>query len=147
MNKEHTTDLLNELYTLTDKPGSFHSYRRKHLDHLTNRTLSDYLSDYLSRHPNLKISQIVADSGLSKSNTYQIFSGRRKHPDKYKLVAICLAMDMSLKETNRALSLAKQAMLSPKDDRDVALIICLNCKYHSIQRVNSFLMRHQLHPL
>lgn len=147
MNKEHTTDLLNELYKLTDKPGSFHSYRERHLNHLTNKTLSDYLSDYLSRHPHLKISKIVTDSGLSKSNTYQVFSGRRKHPDKYKLVAICLAMDMSLKETNRALALAKQAALSPKNDLDVALTICLNCKYHTIARANSFLKQHHLNTL
>lgn len=147
MNKEHTTDLLNELYTLTDKPGSFHSYRERHLNNLTNKTLSDYLSDYLSRHPQLKISEIIADSGLSKSNTYQIFSGRRKHPDKYKLVAICLAMDMSVKETNRALSLAKQASLSPKNDLDVALTICLNCKYHTAARANLFLVQHQLRTI
>ena len=48
------------------------------------------------------------------------------HSQKYKLIALCIAMGMSVKETDRALLLANQPKLSPKIQKDAALIICIN---------------------
>lgn len=62
------------------------------------------------------------------------------HSQKYKLITLCIAMGMSVKETDRALLLANQPKLSPKIQKDAALIICINHKYRSVYKVNEFLM-------
>ena len=58
----------------------------------------------------------------------------------YLTGALCIAMGMSVKETDRALLLANQPKLSPKIQKDAALIICINHKYRSVYKVNEFLM-------
>ena len=87
------------------------------------------------------------DSNLKKSYADQFFNGYRTHPDKYKLIPLCLAMGMDLTETNRALRLAGQPVLDPRKELDMALIICINEKMKSMYKVNDFLTECGLTPL
>lgn len=137
---ERTTDLFHELNHMDDSLSSFADYRKRHLQEAEYHSLSDYLNLYLSEHPELSQPQIYRDANLSKDYAHQFFNGHRQHPGKYKLIALCIAMGMSVKETDRALLLANQPRLSPKIPTDAALIICINHNYRSIYKVNEFLI-------
>ena len=58
-----------------------------------------------------------------------------------------MAMGMDLTETNRALRLAKQAQLDPRNTTDMALIICINEQMQTIYDVNDFFIRSGLEPV
>lgn len=137
---ERTTDLFHELNHMNDDLSSFKEYQRRHPQEAAYHSLSDYLNLYLADHPQLSLPEVYRNANLSKSYAQQFFNGYRQHPDKYKLIALCIAMGMSVKETDRALLLANQPKLSPKIPKDAALIICINHKYQSVYRVNEFLM-------
>ncbi|MCD8231410.1 MAG: hypothetical protein LUD14_06275 [Clostridiales bacterium] len=147
MNDERTTDLLNELNNMDDKPESFQAFMERHASAKTFRTLADYLNDYISRNPELHIADVIKRSNTDKNYSYQIFNGRKKHPDKYKLIPLCIAMKMTVKETNRALFMAGQPALAPTENLDAALIICINHEYTDMISVNEFLTANGLAPL
>ena len=90
--------------------------------------------------------KIYIDANIPPSYGNQIFNGTKQHPGKYKLIPICIAMGMSLTETNRALRLAKAPELDPRNKQDMALIICINEKVRTIYNVNEFLAAAELPP-
>ena len=145
MNKERTTDLIGELNHIGNDPKAFQNYRKEHAE--GSLSLADYLNEYLSGHPELTIKEILENANLDRNYGYQIFNGRKEHPNKYKLIAACIAMQMSVRETDRALLLAGQPKLSPKIHLDAALIICLNRKYKNMIEVNEFLEQNNLKAL
>lgn len=147
MKDERTTDLLNELNNMDDRPESFQAFIKRHNSVQEFHTLADYLNYYISQNSGLPIADVIKRSNTDKNYSYQIFNGRRKHPDKYKLIPLCIAMNMSVKETNRALFMADQPTLTPKKDLDAALIICMNHNYTDMISVNEFLTMNGLTPL
>ena len=98
-------------------------------------------------HAQVKLSDIVTRSHLSKDYAYPILSGTRKNPSRDRIIALCIGAQMSLSETQRALEIAKAGILYPKDNRDAALIVCLNEKQYDIIKINAFLESHGLEPL
>ncbi|MCD8045283.1 MAG: hypothetical protein LUE90_01265 [Clostridiales bacterium] len=147
MKDERTTDLLNELNSMDDKPESFQAFMERHASAQTFHTLADYLNYYISQNSELHIADVIKRSNTGKNYSYQIFNGRKKHPDKYKLIPLCIAMKMSVKETNRALFMAGQPALAPTENLDAALIICINHEYTDMISVNEFLAANGLAPL
>ncbi len=147
MKDEHTTDLMNELKNMDDSPESFQAFVERHASSQSFSTLADYLNFYISRHPEMKIADVIKRSNTDKNYSYQIFNGRKQHPDKYKLIPLCIAMGMSVKETDRVLFLAGQPTLSPTETLDAALIICINHEYTDMMAVNDFLAANGLPPL
>lgn len=143
MDSEHTSDLLRELELLSDASDGFQTFRSKHTASGAE-TLKDYLNEYLTAHPDLRLPQIIFDADIDKNYAYQLFNGHRSHPDKYKLIPVCVAMHMSVKETDRALFLAGQPRLYAKKELDAAIIICLNRRYHTMMQVNEFLCENGL---
>ncbi len=147
MKDEHTSDLLRELNKMDDRPESFQAFVERHAEAQNFYCLADYLNFFLSKHPELHIADVIKRSNMDKNYAYQIFNGRKQHPDKYKLVPLCIAMQMTVKETNRALFLAGQSTLTPTDTLDAALIICINHEYTNMFSVNEFLTANGLSPL
>ncbi len=147
MKDEHTSDLLRELNNMDDRPESFQAFVEKHADAQNFNTLSDYLNFFLSQHPDLQIADVIKRSNTDKNYSYQIFNGRKQHPDKYKLIPLCIAMKMTVRETDRALFLAGQPALAPTETLDAALIVCINHEYTDMFAVNEYLVANGLSSL
>lgn len=83
-----------------------------------------YLEELISEK-NISIPDISVKTLLSRSFTYQIFSGSRV-PSRDIVLRIALAMELSLDETQRLLKLADRGALYPKIKRDAVIIYCIN---------------------
>lgn len=63
-------------------------------------------------------------ASLSEVFVHQIFAGTR-FPSRNKVICLCLAMGLDIKETNRLLSLASFATLAPLRKRDCVIMFGL----------------------
>lgn len=127
-----TEELLDEL---ADAP-SLDSYVSNH--EFSNRTLASYLQELLEQK-HLERVRVVRMADLNETFGYQFFKGTR-HPSRNKVLQIAFAMALTLRETNRALTLAGVSSLSCKNRRDVIIIFCLD-RSCSLQKVNEELYR------
>lgn len=108
--------------------------------------LSDYLNDYIAQH-NLVLSEVIKKSLMSRDYAYSIFNGHKKNPTRDRVIAICLACDMNYSEVQRALKICNAGTLYSKNNRDAAIIICINRGVKNIDDVNEFLYSHDMDPL
>ena len=95
-----------------------------------------FLFELLSKHE-CTIPEIITKSQLSKPYAYQVFEGR-KLPGRDALLRVAFAMNLDVKETQKALSLAQKPILYPRVHRDAALIYCLG-KGMTLYEVSEFL--------
>ncbi len=88
------------------------------------KTFSSY---YLSlvQEKELADVELIKRSGIEKSYYYQIVKGT-KRPGRDKVLRLCLAAELSLRETTRALELSENAVLYPKKRRDIILSVAVN---------------------
>ena len=123
---EETNDLLKRLQNSKD------------LDELSNYicnidgSSSDSLSEHLKqlmKEKNINASELIKRSRIERTYCYQILNGRKK-PGRDKIIAIALALGLSVDETQRVLRIAKEGDLYAKDKRDCILIFALNHKYN-----------------
>lgn len=105
--EENISENWNELSQYMDA-GLFHN----HLYHLI-------------LEKNITIQEVGVNALLSRSFTYQIFSGIRI-PSRNIILRIALVLKISLDETQRLLSLANRGALYPKIKRDAVIIYALN---------------------
>ena len=70
---------------------------------------------------------LILQSGLERSYFYQVMKGTRS-PGRDKVLCLCLAAGLSLKETTRALELSGNAVLYPRNRRDIILTVAINQK-------------------
>ncbi len=89
-------------------------------------SIGEYL-EYLLTEKGLGKAQVIKDSDIQRNYGYQIFSGV-KQPGRNKLIALSLAMGLTLEETQRGLSIAKEGKLYSKDKRDSVIIYSINKK-------------------
>lgn len=89
-------------------------------------SIGDYL-EYMLEAKGLEKAQVIKDSDIQRNYGYQIFSGI-KQPGRNKLIALALAMGLSLEETQRGLLIAKEGTLYAKDKRDSIIIFSINKK-------------------
>ena len=68
--------------------------------------------------------QVITDSNIQKNYGYQIFDGS-KTPSRDKVIALALAMQLTLDEANRLLHLSNNGILYPKIKRDSIIIFGL----------------------
>lgn len=83
---------------------------------------------------------VVKACNLNEIYAYQILSGAR-HPSRDKLLAICIAMELTLKETQKLLRKNGFASLYARIPRDSMLIFGFNHKM-TIVEVNQILFSH-----
>ena len=134
----HTSVLFRELEDVSQGHKSYQNFLSERKSEKTFNSLKYFLDDYFFQHTDITPSTIIKDSNLSKNYVYPICNGR-KNPSKYKLVALCIGAHMTLKETQKALSLAGCAQLHPKIPADSGIIVCINQKYKNIGEVDLFL--------
>ena len=71
--------------------------------------------------------ELIHRSSLERSYYYQIMKGTRS-PGRDKVLRLCLAAELTLRQTTRALELSGNAPLYPKNRRDIILTVAINQK-------------------
>lgn len=93
-------------------------------EHMDAPPFHKYLNTLISEK-NISIPDLGVKILLSRSFTYQIFSGDRV-PSRDIILRIALALEFSLDDTQRLLKLADRGILYPKVKRDAIIIYGLN---------------------
>lgn len=140
MKEIRTTKLFEELNSISKNNQSYQAFLNDRKEEKQYTTLNDFLNDYLAKHPEHTIPDIIFRSNLSQNYVYPILNGNRSHPSKYKLVALCIGACMDLKNTQRALTLAECSELYPKIPADAGIILCINNGCETVMDVESFLI-------
>lgn len=126
MTNKRTDELLKILHSSTD----INTYLKDNDAHITDLEFHDYLNRLLSEK-NLTKSSVINDSNIQKNYGYQIFDGSKK-PSRDKVLALALAMSLTLEETNRLLHLSNNGILYPKLKRDSIIIFAIEKNYKLI---------------
>lgn len=88
---------------------------------------------------------LIRSSGLERSYYYQVMKGTRR-PGRDKVLRLCLAAGLNLKETTRALELSGNAMLYPRSRRDIILTVAVN-QMADVDDTNLLLFKYGVKPL
>ena len=109
-------------------------------------TFFGYIDSLLAKK-GMKRQDVLIRANLSQKYGYKLLSGEAHTSDRDKILRICFSMEMSLKETQRALKLYGMNALYPKVKRDVVLIVALGQKMFDIDQVNEMLLKEGFAPL
>lgn len=109
----------------------------------------DFVSymDALLAQKRMKRQEVLLRANLPQKYGYKLLSGESHTTDRDKILRICFAMELSLKQTQRALKLYGMSELYPKNKRDVALIVALGRRLYDIDLVSEELEAQGLAPL
>ena len=89
--------------------------------------------------------ELIRSSGLERSYYYQVMKGTRS-PGRDKVLRLCLAAGLNLKETTRALELIGNAVLYPRKRRDIILTVAVN-QMADVDDTNLLLFKYGEKPL
>lgn len=138
-----TENLMNTLQKTS--PSEVKDYLQEHLSEGTP-TFSSYM-DRLLLQKNLKRQDVLIKANLPQKYGYRLLTGEAHTTNRDKILRICFSMELTLKETQRALKLYGMNELYPKIPRDVLLIVALGQKIFDIDQVNDMLIREGEPPL
>ncbi len=94
------------------------------------------LNEYLCRlldEKHLLRAEVVKQSGLNREYAYHIFSGNRKNPSRPKVLALGLAMGLTLDELQYLLKYAKHNPLYPRDPWDSVIIFAVEQRLNVLE--------------
>lgn len=117
---------------------SFGNFIEENQDEFIDTSLSQDLSLFISK-TSLSLADVARLSGVEKSYVSGIFSGKRKNPSRDRLLAICLAMQLSLDEVKALLKNNSYPPLYPRIIRDSVISYAL-VNRHSLSSLNSQLL-------
>ena len=141
---DKTTDnLMNTLKNTS--PSELKDYMHENFQE-GEPTFPGYI-DSLLLQKNLKRQDVLIRANLPQKYGYKLLTGEAHTTDRDKILRICFSMEMSLKETQRALKLYGMTELYPKIKRDVLLIVALGQKMFNIDEVNEMLVKEGEAPL
>lgn len=124
-----TAELMDELM----KANNIGEYLKENSRYMVSGELSAYLSNILEKKGLVK-SAIIKKTEMSEVMGYQIFSGVR-NPSRDSLICLCIAMELTVEETQSLLQIGGFASLFPKNKRDVIIINGINSGL-SVARIN-----------
>lgn len=104
----------------------------------TNISFSSYINQYIYDN-NLNLKDVVSASMLESHYAYQIINGIRKNPGRNKVLALCIGASMNLSHIQRGLKISGNAILYPKNSRDIIIITHINNKIFNIGIINEAL--------
>lgn len=140
MPKKDTLQLENELAAAE----SFEQFFEDNAENFSNFTLAEYL-EYLLKEKNLSKAEVAKKSLLNPVYVYHIFAGR-KNPSRLKILAIAVAMNLTVKETQRLLYFAGVEKLYIKNSWDSVILFALENNF-DIERTNNLLDKFSETPL
>lgn len=135
MHPKTTDELLKVLNSITTT-SDLEDYTQKTTAQTPALPFHEYINMHL-KDSALNASQLIQQAQIQRTYGYQILNGN-KNPGRDKVIALCLALSLSLEETQRALTLAGEGALYPKSKRDSVIIFSIN-KRLSVQETNELL--------
>lgn len=146
MNKlmdETTEDLMQVLRKAG--PGEVRAFLEEHFAQ-GQPTFVQYM-DALLEAKKLKRQEVLRRAALPQKYGYKLLTGESHTTDRDKLLRLCFAMELTLKQTQRVLQLYGMNELYPKNARDVVLIAALGRRQYDIDAVCAELRAAGLEPL
>lgn len=140
MNKD-TTAFLEEKLIQTDNEEELDAYLESEGTLMPYDTFHVYYLE-LVRRKDLDLTELIHASGIERTYCYQIFNGRRLHPGRDKIIRLCLVAKLSVRETQRALKIADEAVLYVRNSRDAVIMYALQ-KGMSCEETDLLLDRHK----
>ena len=107
-------------------------------------TLAQYL-EILLQEKNLTKSEVAKKSLLNQVYVYHIFAGRKK-PARQKILSVAVAMNCTVKETQRLLYFAGVEKLYVKNSWDSIILFALKNNF-DVERTNNLLNKFSESPL
>lgn len=89
--------------------------------------------------------ELIRNSGLERSYFYQVMKGTRS-PGRDKVLRLCLAAGLNLRQTTRALELSGNAALYARNRRDIILTVAVN-QMAGVDDTNLLLFKYGERPL
>lgn len=136
---------------ITDKLGAdlkqqkdIHTFLKNNQEKFLNITLSAYLDELLSQKALVK-ADVIKKSGLPVTYAYKIFSGQ-KHTARNRILALAIAMQLNIDETNHLLNHAKHSSLYARNPWDAIIMYALE-KHLSVIETNILLTDAKASPL
>ena len=126
--KKSTGELLHEIATTKQDFESFANENKDEFDEFDSR---DYLNRLLVTK-NLQPTDIIRRSGLERSYVYHIINGERKNPSQGKVIALCIAFELTVEQTQRLLRY-------PRNQRDSIILYGISRKM-SVMEINEHLL-------
>ena len=140
---EKTTDLFDKLNSVQGT-RELNNYIKSLSDDRITPTFAGYIS-YMVEERGLTKSEVISSSLIERTYGYQIMNGV-KNAGRDKIIALCLAAHLTLEEIQRALEIAKEGILYPRDPRDSMIIFAVNNGY-SVRKLNNLLSESGSDPL
>ncbi len=134
--KHSTADLMSAL----KDSESFDSFREQNQPDLVDSNVAKMLGEIIEQK-GLSKSQIISDSQVNRVYAYQIFSGAKDSPNRDKLLALLISMQLSLGEIQDFLKRNGYPALYARSERDAMLIFCIE-KGMSVIDINCELFSH-----
>lgn len=135
MLKIPTDELMKKLL----QANNISDYVKEYEAFFIDLTITDFLNEYL-KAKKLTKSKVIKDAQINEIYGYQIFSGSRT-PSRNKLIALCIAMKMTLDETQLTLKTAGFAPLYPKNKWD-SIVIRGIADGNNVLKINNTLYEH-----
>ncbi len=123
MDSKSTDELLNILNAV-NSVSDLKNYTISILQNTKSVTFPQYIEAHMSAS-GMTAAQLIEHAQLQRNYGYQILNGTR-NAGRDKVIALCLALSLSISDTQRALTLAHESVLYPKNKRDSIIIFCIN---------------------
>ena len=133
---KHTTDELLKVLNSIDSTDGLSAYAGDKENLSSYGSFSDFLKEAMAK-ADVSAGELIEAANIHRTYGYQIIEGIR-NPGRDKVISICLALALPLKEAQRALKLAGESVLYPKARRDSILIFCVNKKL-TVRQANDLL--------
>ncbi len=142
--EESTTSNLAKVLTNIDSAQEMEQYLE--LPEVVNscQTFPEYFRS-LAAVREMDTGELIRSSGLERSYYYQVMKGTRS-PGRDKVLRLCLAAGLNLRETTRALELSGNAVLYPRKRRDIILTVAVN-QMADVDDTNLLLFKYGERPL
>lgn len=140
-----TTKKLEEVLLNLDKQEELSKFINEENNLIEYDNVSSYLNDIFKDKKD-DISSIIKKSEIERTYAYQILNGTKTNPGRDKIIKLCIAGELSIKETTRALEISKAGVLYPREKRDAIIIFAINNKL-SVQDTNLLLDSYNLESL
>lgn len=112
-----------ELLDILKNVAQPEDYIEKEKDNLVRMELYEYIQNQLE-DKGISKGQLIKNSGLDRTYTYQILSGD-KRPSRDKVLAICFTLKLSFEEVQNLLKATGYPILYARINRDSIIIFAL----------------------
>ena len=142
MVEEPTDDIVEILESLSTS-YAVEDYIKKSCKRDEKYYFYQYL-DEVMKEKGLALANVARKSGINRNYVYNITNGNKLNPSRDKVIALCLASEMTIIEACQGLEIAGFSRLRSKSERDVRIAVAIRDKIFDAFEVNKTLEKHRL---